>query len=197
MSKTNSTKKTLSEKKPKRLFSNQPHPSLKALTEDELLKAINYVVDSLAGGFTFGCYTIEDIQQEARCFALEALPKFNPEYKKSGTLEEKLRSFLFTTVRHRLMNLKRDKQGKTKEKHKLVYALPIDDINDIDESNMSREDRLDDLAELNGFKDKILYELDELYREDYHRLLAGVSLPKANKEKLLLEIRRIVGQGEA
>jgi DNA-directed RNA polymerase specialized sigma24 family protein len=169
---------------------------LKALTEAELLKAINYVVDSLAGGFTFGSYTIEDIQQEARCFALEALRKFNPNFKQSGTLEEKLRSFLFTTIRRRLMNLKRDKQGKTKAKHKLVYALPIDEINDIDESNMSLEDNLDSLAEINHFREKILYELDEIYREDYHKLLAGVSLPKANKERLMLELRRIVCQGD-
>ena len=86
MSKTNCSKPTQPRKKPLKKSSGQPHPSLKALTEAELLKAINYVVDSLAGGFTFGSYTIEDIQQEARCFALEALRKFNPNFKQSGTL---------------------------------------------------------------------------------------------------------------
>ena len=37
------------------------------------------------------------------------------------------------------MNLKRDKQGKTKAKHKLVYALPIDEINDRYKNYMSKK----------------------------------------------------------
>lgn len=179
-----------------------PHPSLKALSEKELLGAIDYVVDSLAGGFVFSYFTIDDIRQEARCFALQGLCKFDPSCKSEGTLEEKLRSFLFSHVRNRLINLKRDKQGKCKEKHVLVYALPIDDINDVNESRMKMETNLDDAAELNAFKNKLLLELGPEFRVDYHKLLAGVSLPKANKERLLGEIRRIVGvssdvEGEA
>lgn len=171
----------------------QPHPSLKALSEAELVKAIDYVVDSLAGGFVFGYFTIEDIRQEARCFALEGLRRFDPTYKQAGTLEEKLRSFLFSHVQKRLMNLKRDKQGRNPKKHRLVYALPIDDINDVDEPNMRRDDDLHDVADLNGFKAKILQELAIEYRADYHKLLAGVSIPKTTREKLLAEIKRIIG----
>lgn len=167
--------------------------SLRALSEAELIEAIDYVVDSLAGGFVFGYFTIEDIRQEARCFALEGLRNFDPNFKSEGALEEKLRSFLFRHVRNRLMNLKRDKQGRSPDKHKLTYALPIDDINDIDEPNMKRDDDLGDLVELNGFKNKILRELDTPYRDDYHKMLAGVSIPKANKERLIAEIRTIIG----
>lgn len=169
-----------------------PHPSLKSLSEEELLTAINYVVNSLAGGFVFGWYSREDIEQEARCLAFEALPDFDPNFKKKGTLEEKLRSFLFIHIRRRLINLKRDKQGRSPEKHRLVFPLPIDEINDVDERNMHTDDEVIDITELRHFRDRILYELEPEFRDDYHKVLAGVSIPKANKERLLGEIMRII-----
>lgn len=168
------------------------HPSLKSLSEEELLAAINYVVNSLAGGFVFGWYSREDIEQEARCLALEALSGFDPNFKSKGTVEEKLRSFLFIHIKRRLINLKRDKQGRSPEKHRLVFPLPIDEINDVEEDNMKLDDNLIDITELRHFRDKILYELDPEFRDDYHKVLAGVSIPKANKERLMEEIMRII-----
>lgn len=193
MSKTNLQSKTPQRGKTAKRLSVQRHPSLKAFDDAKLVEIIDYVVNTLIGGFVFGSYTIEDIKQEARCFALQGLSKFDPTKKTEGTLEEKLRSFLFTHIRNRLMNLKRDKQGKKKEKHRLVYALPIDDINDIDEPNMSMDDTLNDSAELNTFRSKILSELGAEFREDYHKMLAGVSLPKVSKDRLIEEIRNIIG----
>lgn len=192
MSKKILNKKTPAKPKAKKQLRKPPHPSLKELSEAELLGAINYVVNSLAGGFVFGWYSREDIEQEARCLAFEALPDFNPNFKKKGTLEEKLRSFLFIHIRRRLINLKRDKQGRSPEKHRLVFPLHIDDINDIDERNMKTDDDVIDITELRHFRDKILYELDSEFRDDYHKVLAGVSIPKANKERLLVEIMRII-----
>lgn len=71
----------------------------------DVLDIIERIVNNLAPYFTFSCYDIDDIKQEGRIFALEALSKFN---KDRGELY----SFLLVHVRNRLINLKRNKLYK-------------------------------------------------------------------------------------
>lgn len=65
----------------------------------ETLDIIDRVVSRLAPKFKFGYYEIEDIEQEGRIFALEALEKYDS--------ERPLDNFLYAHVHNRLFNLKR------------------------------------------------------------------------------------------
>lgn len=70
-------------------------------TEESVLEAVEKAVRLLARRFVFGYFTIEDIRQQARQFALEALPKYDP--------SRPLPNFLYSHVRNRLCNFKRDR----------------------------------------------------------------------------------------
>lgn len=71
------------------------------VSEKELLAAINNAVRVLAPSFTFGIYDLEDIRQEARMFGLEAVKRWDR--------IRPLENFLYSHIRNRLINLKRDK----------------------------------------------------------------------------------------
>lgn len=70
--------------------------------EAALMDAIEHVVLMLCDTFPFGYFDLDDIKQEARLFALKALPRYDH--------ERNLRNFLFIHVRNRLLNLQRDKK---------------------------------------------------------------------------------------
>lgn len=72
-------------------------------TEAEVTKIIRRVVSSLAETFRFGYYEIEDIKQEGFVLAIELLNKGGFDASKP------LDKYLFTHIRRRLINLKRDK----------------------------------------------------------------------------------------
>lgn len=70
------------------------------LTEQEILKTIEKVIRKVAAKFRFGYHDIEDMKQHARIFALDGLKR----YDNTRPLE----NFLWTHVRNRLFNFKRD-----------------------------------------------------------------------------------------
>ena len=72
-------------------------------TEAEVLRAIEKSVNILAPSFVFGPYDIDDIKQEGFVFALEVLEKET--YDTSRPLE----NFLYTHLRNRLINFRRNK----------------------------------------------------------------------------------------
>lgn len=71
------------------------------MTEEEVIAIINNVANRLARRFRFGYHEIEDIKQEARLLALEGLDDYD------GV--RPLENFLWTHVKNRLCNFKRDK----------------------------------------------------------------------------------------
>jgi hypothetical protein len=71
------------------------------MTEDEVLVTIDKVISKLSYKFIFGCYTYDDIKQEAFIIALEGLEHYRPDLP--------LENFLWVHVKNRLCNLKRDK----------------------------------------------------------------------------------------
>jgi len=77
----------------------------KGMTEQEVLSVIESVVNILAFNFKFGYFDLDDMKQQGRMYALEALPRFNP---KLGSLHNFLRSH----VRNRFLNLQRDKLAR-------------------------------------------------------------------------------------
>lgn len=72
------------------------------MSEDQVVEIIYRVVNTLAKKFRFGFSTTEDIRQEGARFAIEALNggKYDP--------TRPLENFLYTHVRNRLINYKRD-----------------------------------------------------------------------------------------
>lgn len=75
---------------------NLPHN----ISEEEFILAINNVTKKLGHKFKFGYHSFEDMKQQATIFALECLSR----YDRSRPLE----NFLWTHVRNRLFNYKRD-----------------------------------------------------------------------------------------
>ena len=71
------------------------------ITENELLEAIDTITKKLAYKFKFGYHEIDDMKQQISVFALEGLKNYD--------YERPLENFLWTHVRNRLFNFKRDK----------------------------------------------------------------------------------------
>jgi hypothetical protein len=76
---------------------------LKNYSDNEALAIIDEVVGKIAKNFTFGYFDEDDIAQEGRILALNAI--------NSGAYDESrpLKNFLFVFLRNRFINLKRDK----------------------------------------------------------------------------------------
>lgn len=70
------------------------------IDEQEFIRVLNNISKRLAYKFKFGYHSFEDMKQQAAVFALEGLEK----YDHSRPLE----NFLWTHVRNRLFNYKRD-----------------------------------------------------------------------------------------
>lgn len=79
----------------------------KGYTEAQVLAIIEQVVHMLARAFRFGVlYDTEDMAQQARLFAVEALQ--TEKYDDTRPLD----SYIFISVRNRLINLRRDKYNR-------------------------------------------------------------------------------------
>jgi DNA-directed RNA polymerase specialized sigma24 family protein len=66
-----------------------------------VLAAIDNALRILAPKFTFGIYGLDDIYQEGRVWGIEAMPRYDPSLP--------VGNFLYTHIRNRLSNLRRDK----------------------------------------------------------------------------------------
>lgn len=73
------------------------------MSEEEVVRIIYKVVNILAGKFRFGYHGIEDMKQEGAVFAIEAIN--SGAYDNSRPLE----NFLYTHIRNRFINYKRNK----------------------------------------------------------------------------------------
>ena len=73
---------------------------LHKIDEDEFLETIDTISKKLAYKFKFGYHEIEDMKQQISVFAIEGLQNYD--YKRP------LENFLWTHVRNRLFNFKRD-----------------------------------------------------------------------------------------
>lgn len=73
------------------------------MSEGEAVAIIYRVVDLLASKFRFGYHSTEDMRQQGAIFAVEALQ--GTHYDVARPLE----NFLYTHIRNRFINLKRDK----------------------------------------------------------------------------------------
>lgn len=84
-------------KKPKKIKKlNKP-----IISDEEFIEVFNKVTKKLIYKFKFGYHEAEDMKQQAAIFALEALEKYDH--------KRPLENFLWTHIRNRLFNFKRDK----------------------------------------------------------------------------------------
>lgn len=72
----------------------------KKVKEEDFLKALDIISKKLIYKFKFGYHEIEDMKQQAAIFALEGLENYDN--------KRPLENFLWTHVRNRLFNFKRD-----------------------------------------------------------------------------------------
>lgn len=76
------------------------HQKTHKISDEEFLKVIDKITKKLAYKYRFGYHSAEDIKQQATIFALEGLENYD--YKRP------LENFLWTHVRNRLYNYKRN-----------------------------------------------------------------------------------------
>lgn len=84
--------------------------------ENELLKVIDIITKKLAYKFKFGYHDIEDMKQQISVFAIEGLKNYDH--------KRPLENFLWTHVRNRLFNYKRDNYQRP---DKPCYTCPLYD----------------------------------------------------------------------
>lgn len=72
----------------------------KNISEEDFISAVNKVAKKLIYKFKFGYHSSEDMKQQAMIFAIEGLEKYDP--------SKPLENFLWTHIRNRLFNYKRD-----------------------------------------------------------------------------------------
>ena len=186
------------------------------VSQEQFLTATEKVVNILASSFTFGYFERDDIKQQARLFAIEAMARYDP--------SRPLDNFLYSHIRNRLINFRRDKfrrndppclachnsiPGATihedrqycekysawlkrnASKQNIMNPLDIFNISDEHEPNTRTEsDVVDDIAERELLA-LIDMKLDVELRQVYLQMKSGESVPKAKRqqvEKAILEI---------
>lgn len=182
--------------------------------ETEFLETIENISKKLAHKFKFGYHDVEDMKQQIMVFALEGLRS----YDKNRPLE----NFLWTHVRNRLFNFKRDNYQRPDKpcktcpffKHNLCteYANQLDCslyknwyTRNNSKKNLMHLNTIEELKEYlptnqqpcnnpehNEIIDLIEAELNGEEREIYLRLKNGSKVNKASLNKLLDKIREII-----
>jgi hypothetical protein len=192
---------------------NLPHGK----TEAEVLLAIEKAVNILAPSFVFGYFDLDDIKQQGRVYALQALAAGG--YDPSRPLE----NFLYAHIRNRYINLRRDKlrrsdapclrchagdpcgeDGQTcrryddwlarnQAKANILRPLDIEHIAD----ERERRARVASTVCEDAERDELLRRIDEQLpvelRSSYLQMRAGVSIPRARRLVVEAAVKEILG----
>ena len=157
------------------------------VTENE--KIIQNVINRTAPKYTFGCYELEDIKQEAWGIALEILDKWDG--------ERPLENFMTVCLNNRLQNLKRNKFFRQGTSGKRL------EINERKRQLMCKAEEYLDLREWEGEYEDVLTkdEIEQLLgklpytiRADFNRLANNVSIPNHRKVKVYQAVKELYEQ---
>jgi len=179
--------------------------------DEELIKVINKIANRLASIYKFGYHELEDMKQQAWQIALEGLDDYDG--------KRPLENFLWTHVRNRLYNFKRDnyfRPEKPCDKCPLLVNAKCTQFNDrmecdlysrwykraekrkslmssveYNDQNYTDEDVISKLDKQQIFE-QIDYHMPVELREYWIRFLHGLKLNKAKREQILLEITLIL-----
>lgn len=173
-------------------------PIPKGLTEAEVLEGIELIVINLAPKFKYPQFTSEDICQQARYFAWEAVGRFRADRiipsktnkSKKEVLVDGLKSFIYRHVRNRLINYIRDNLGRSPGRQNLSYALPLDVVDDHDERSMAVHTDVSAELQAQELHCYILANVPDDIRSDYRKLIANETIPRNRRQ----QIRDIVQQ---
>lgn len=188
-----------------------------SVTEAAFLSATEKVVNILCPSFAFGFYDVDDMKQQARIFAIQAMAKYDP--------TRPLDNFLYTHIKNRLINFRRDNfrrndppcltcynsiNGETAHpdgqycekylawlrrnttKQNIMNPLDISNISDENEPNTRRESTVLAEIETQELLDLIDMKLDVELRSTYLQMQAGESVPKAKREQVEAAVLLIV-----
>ena len=191
------------------------------MTEGEVLSIIDNVVCRLAHKFIFGYHDIEDIKQQGRLYALQALKYYDN--------KRPLENFLWTHVRNRLFNYKRDNYmrpscpctlcpnhysdnnfcilyddilecvkyskwyNKNNSKKNIMSPIELSQVQG-EEHNMAKDDDVLQNIILQDMINTIDKNLPLLLRHDYLRLQSGMSIPKNRRDQIKDKIKQILIQ---
>lgn len=170
------------------------------LSEQEWIDVVNRVAMNHRQK-TFDFYCPQDIEQEVWIIALRAAPAFKMPKARAESLLKAVEHWLNRVVSTRLTNLYRDrfaiKQKSLKKdkssfdqelRHKLVTASSLDAS-----AFLVAAINVGDVASSNEAWDRIYQNISLYGRELLHAVLAGESIPTYYKNRLMIELRAIMG----
>jgi DNA-directed RNA polymerase specialized sigma24 family protein len=183
------------------------------LTEKEVMDAMNKAIVLLAQTFAFGYFDSDDIRQEAYIFGLEALSRYDP--------SRPLENFLYSHIKNRLINFKRDKYHRTdppckicaehgkhpdgsicakytawkrrnSSKQNLMRPLDIQNLSDENEKSIRKVVNIIDDATFSEIRNLIDTHLSIELRSIYLRIKSGEYVSKAKRTKLENALRELI-----
>lgn len=151
------------------------------MTEDQVIKQIEIVINRIAPKYTFGTYGVDDIKQEAFIICMDALERYDQ--------KRPLENFLSVHLSNRLKNFIRDnyytKDEEEKKKVMRPKYLAGEDI-------VQYDNTIDSSTDAKNIKIIVDRHLPAQYRSDYLKIINEVYVPKKRREEIILLIKEIV-----
>ena len=146
----------------------------KNLTEEQVFETINSIIDKIAHKYTFSGYDIEDIKQESFIICMDALSRYDE--------KRPLENFLAVNLSNRLKNFIRDNHYVKDNDHKKKVKSP----NYITDDSFIQEGfDLEEYVINKEILEIIDQNLPSEYREDYLKMLNGITINKTRKDKII------------
>lgn len=179
-------KKKNKQSKPKKKTIKTKKPSV---SDEELLVVIDNISKKLAYKFKFGYHDIEDMKQQISIFAIEGLKNYDH--------KRPLENFLWTHVRNRLFNYKRDNYQRP---DKPCLTCPLYDkvsSNCTKYGNKLDCDLYNSWYNRNNHKKNLMHltTIDEL--KDYSNIFLGYENNIDNKEIFKILDQNLIGEHRA
>ena len=182
-------------------------------TESEIIEIIDRIVTVLGSGFSFGYYDMDDLRQESRIFGFEAMKRYD--------VDRPLENFLYSHIKNRLINFKRDKfhrsdppckschehghhEGevemckkykawKKRNSSKQNLMRPYD-ISCVSEKSIETDLNIAESVAIKEMFEIIDQRLPVELRQSYLQMREGISITKAKKLQLEIYIKDILSE---
>lgn len=153
----------------------------KHMTQEQVIKQIEIVVNRIAPKYTFSTYDVDDIKQEAFIICMDALERYDQ--------KRPLENFLSVHLSNRLKNFIRDNYyTKDEEEKKRVMRPKYLSGEDV----IQYDNTVDSKTDAKTIKNIVDKHLPAQYRADYLKIINEVYVPKKRREEILTIIKEIV-----
>lgn len=156
------------------------------MTEDDVIKTMERVINRIAPKYTFYGYTVDDIKQESYIICIDALSR----YDTSRPLE----NFLSVNLSNRLKNFIRDNYFMSDSDNERIRVMQPAQLNHentiIDEAEKYsiNESEID----YNHLSNLINNNLPASMRMDYLKIINDVYVTKSRKEEVIIRVQEIL-----